>query len=124
MPLTQPHMADIKPNRHTPPPLISPTPSTHPLNPAQEPAPISEADLPLTLPDMDDFKPSGTPDPPLAKAAAWVAATDPATGERSGTLECLPALLWVLPCLFVVLLLPEPCTFHAVVARAAALIQR
>ncbi len=42
---------------------------------------LPEEQLPLTLPELSDYQPTGTGEPPLAKATAWVATTDPETGE-------------------------------------------
>ncbi|MCL2104943.1 MAG: leucine--tRNA ligase, partial [Kiritimatiellaeota bacterium] len=43
---------------------------------------VDDNDLPVLLPQMEDFKPTGTGEPPLAKAADWLAYTDPVTGQR------------------------------------------
>ena len=41
---------------------------------------LSEADLPITLPEIDEYMPTKDGEPPLARAADWVATTDPETG--------------------------------------------
>ena len=41
---------------------------------------LGEADLPITLPEIDEYMPTKDGEPPLARAADWVATTDPETG--------------------------------------------
>ena len=58
---------------------------------------VDDNDLPVLLPQMEDFKPTGTGEPPLAKAADWLAYTDPATGQR-GTRETNTMPQWAGSC--------------------------
>jgi len=42
---------------------------------------VRDEDLPVELPQMSDFTPADDGSPPLARAAEWVATTDPETGK-------------------------------------------
>ena len=42
---------------------------------------VPESELPVELPQIDEYKPTADGRPPLARAAEWLATTDPATGQ-------------------------------------------